>query len=214
MIHVEVRMNHGGELSGTVVDSEGRPVKGAGVSTAAPVDPRIANSPFPEPLKGRQPSLHTEAETKTNADGSFIIKKLAVGNYSLRAEHIEFSPVQLKNVDVTITPTKPVAIPILRGAVVHGRVTKKGEPQADYLVNVTALLDGLPIGKQHTARTNDEGEFRIAEPLIPTNYQIQCREEKSGNENPFELPLQMKNSQRKFKIEKGKAKVEQNIDLK
>lgn len=209
---VDVRMNRGGEVRGIVLDSEGRPVSGATVTTAAPNDSPFANSPFAEVLKGRRPTLHTEVKVKTNADGLFVIKKLAVGNYALRAEHIEFSPVQLKDVQVTVKPAKPVAIMILRGAVVHGRVAKQGKPQADYLVNV--IRDGETDGKLHTARTDNEGKFRITERLPPGSYTIRARAETTGNGNPFEALLQLKKTQHSFTIEKGKAKVEQNIDLK
>tara|TARA_R110002096_G_scaffold5514_5_gene25805 strand:- start:1715 stop:3070 length:1356 start_codon:yes stop_codon:yes gene_type:complete len=211
---VEVRMNHGGELRGTVVDAQGRPVSGATVTTVAPIDAPIADALFPEIQKARRPTFHTEAKVQTLADGSFVIKKLAVGNYVLRAEHTEFSPAKLENVDVTLKPRKPIAITVIKGSVVHGRVSKQGKPQENYLVDVWAVLDGKSIGQPHTARTDKQGNFRIAERLPPGRYRLLARMENNGNENPFELLIQMRDSEVLFEIEKGKAHAALNIDLK
>lgn len=209
---VTVRMNRGGALRGVVVDADGRPVKGAVVKTAAPSELQGAPSPFLQIVQQRRASLHTLAETKTDGEGRFEFQELALGNYVLRARHIEFSAAHVEDVPVTLKARGPVKITVQRGAVVHGRVTKNGAPLQDWIVQVGRVGRAGFSGKEVRARTDKDGRFRLAERLPPGPYQIRCHDE--SNENPFGQLLQLKESTRTFDIGKGKAEVEQNIDMK
>jgi hypothetical protein len=211
---VTVRMNFGGELRGVVVDESGLPVSGATVRTVAPRPGKPSNPLFDQILKRKWQSVLTETSTQTAKDGSFTIRGLTSGYYQLETQHSQFCKLVLEDVSVTVEPSKPLKLRMLKGTIVHGTVTKDGVAMGSYLVTVIPLVGSNPLRLAgFPAYTNNQGEFQLADRFPPGRYIIHAHRAPDWNRNQGQSELEIKASQREFQIEPGKDKVEQNIEL-
>lgn len=205
---VVVKLQQGGTIRGSVIDSSGKPVAGATVKVATREMPPLA--PF---LKGQ---LHVEepSEAKSNPDGSFEIKRLQPGKYRVKVRHDEFSTSRTGEIKVENRDKQTVTVTMKRGATIFGRVTKGGRPQGNWQVRIAELSRGRQFAEILTTLTDKEGNFEFAERLGPGRYRIRTMSGSDNVENPFEQLLQLKHSERNIDIKAGERKLEHNIDLK
>ena len=214
-VDLVVTMSRGGRVRGVVLDDQGKPVAGAEVATAAPQrGPDLAgHNPFAKLLERLVPDLHTQKTVRTRADGSFDLDRLMLGEYVLRARHLEFCASQRDGVRVTASGDVQLTFRLEPGAVVHGVVRKDGKPLAGVAIQISTVVGKGETPKTWRVRSDAEGRYRAPTRLPAGNYKITGFVEGDGAENPFEKLLQLKRSERTFEIGKGGGKVEQNLDI-
>lgn len=208
---VVVRMNNGGTVRGTVVDSKGRPIAGATVQASPSIKP--TPNPLESFLKNLKPRVPKPRTATSDRDGSFEFTRLVPGKYVVRALHEDFSTSQTDTVKVTEKARRAVKVTLKPGAVIFGRVTKDGKPMANYQVRVTTLLRDDKFGGNFVTRTDDEGNFKLPERLAPGRYRIESMSD-ANSENPFGKLRELKESQHDFDIDQDQRKLERNIDFK
>ena len=122
--------------------------------------------------------------TRSNADGRFFIPNIRPGTYRLAAVRPGYVKTEYgqrisggPSLDLVVTPGQrlsDIRLSLIRGAVVSGRVTDKGQPVgiADVVAMKPVYNDGqttmVPV---LTDRTNDLGEYHIFW-LPPGRYHI------------------------------------------
>ncbi len=120
---LDFQLSPGKNIGGTVVDPQGKAIKGAKVTVAAL----------------SQKSQQTETAT-TNQDGYFVAHGLKVGVYTVMVEAEGYltadeKPIPAGQTDLTITLERT-------GIVIVTVLDKNGDPQQDFHCNLKAAFDG------------------------------------------------------------------------
>lgn len=154
---VEVELQHGATLRGRVADEAGRPVADAEV--------RAAESGF-WGFSGQ-----TLAETKSAADGTFVLEHVAAGKSVALAECDGFLESEGERVELRDGEDRAgIALVLSRGASVAGRVTlSDGAPASAAEVHVTfdpAALAGMSAmnaarGAEGKSKAGEDGRFEV-----------------------------------------------------
>jgi len=206
---VVVKLDKGGTIRGSVIDANGQPVAGAAVRVASKDDGKIGLL-----LTGKPVRLKVPAKVRSNRDGSFELKRLKPGKYRVEVAHDEFSTSRTHEIEIANQAKQTVNVTLKRGALIVGRVTKRGRPQNNFEVRISELTKEKKFATAITTRTDAEGRFAFDQRIAPGRYRIQTMSGAKGGENPFEKLLQLKDSQRDIEIKAGERKLEHNIDLK
>jgi protocatechuate 3,4-dioxygenase beta subunit len=128
---VDIRMNMGGTITGSVVGPDGLPVAGAQVSTHDDSFEDALDSFF----ENLVPTNVTERKTRTNSEGKFVLKLLTPETYQVRVAHHNFTDKSL-----------------------HGTVyNQSGAAAARAFVHLESY-DGQ---KTYTDRADDKGNYRF-----------------------------------------------------
>jgi protocatechuate 3,4-dioxygenase beta subunit len=210
---VTVTLNFGGELRGIVVDEQGQPVAGATIATGA--QPALRGGLI---LAGQQPTLGgtttaTAASTTTATDGSFAITKLTPGNYQVRYQHGQFCPAVQSNVAIPMGSSKPMRIVMQHGALVHGTVRENDVPVAGCSFTILpSNLGSFSLASEDAITTDEHGRYQLTERLPPGSYYLVGYPPSIGG-RAMRMIGRDKPFQRTFRIEPGKDKVQQNIEL-
>jgi len=125
----------------------------------------------------------TTLATFTDPDGSFELRELAAGQYTIYASrrgYLDDDPIRRATSPIEVAPNggrAEVNIPLMRAGVIGGQVTDEfGEPVAGVQVRVgrsfyvngrRQLLSMAHMGLEH--QTDDEGRFRVGN-LRPGRY--------------------------------------------
>src|SRR6185369_7223769 len=95
---VTVRLTRGGQISGRIVDSAGKPVGRARIRTK---DPEWDDDGFTQMLGNEFPSNVTEVDVRAGEDGRFLLNGLTPGTYQMRIEAAKFTLFVKQEVQVT-----------------------------------------------------------------------------------------------------------------
>lgn len=142
-------------VSGLVTDAAGRPLPRSRVVLGSA-------------------GLRWTRQTESDANGSFVIKGLGNGRFTLRAmsgQRVSASAVVALD-ETTLLRPKHVRLTLQTGVFVQGRVqSDQGRPVADASVDVMAMpSDDLPF----TGKADREGRYRLG-PIAPGKYQVLAR---------------------------------------
>jgi hypothetical protein len=154
--YVDIHMRAGARITGSIFDSEGRPVANAVVSAKAGTERLVAG-----------PGLVLGSDVdETDLDGSFVLE-VAAGSIWLAAVHedlgglayspnntLYLDPGDEAHVDLTMTA----------GCIINGRVVNsRGEPGSKG--SLEAYVGGLPPNDYTpVSKLDDDGRFRFATP--------------------------------------------------
>ena len=198
---VVVRMSHGGRITGRIVDAATRePVVGATVRT---YDDGHVENPLTQMLEGLGQSGRATAkrETKTDADGVFVLANLNAETYQLRISHDDYSQLVLRGRNVLDGAVDDLGtLALHRGATVRGTVyDSAGQPLAGAEVTLTRKAEGYvePI----SGRTGDDGRFLLERVEAGTYTLHATRPLNAGS--PFDGIVDMKKSEREVTVTEG-----------
>lgn len=165
---LDVLLTRGATLSGRVVDEDGRPVAGAGVSLLS-----SSESPLDAAVRFRGEA----SRLRTRPDGSFTATRLPPGeNQRLSVQHPEFERGTVGGISLVAGGTRSgVVVTIRRGVVLKGRVSDPdGNPIAGAEVSA---------GRSFSVRSSSGGSL--------TRMRIEMMEAprtvRSGGDGAFEL---------------------------
>ncbi len=154
---IDVRLERGVTITGSVIDEKGRPVEGAKIRQV---------------LESRWEHFVSIC-TSTNADGTFRLDQIAPGTISLSAEpdtkNTSFRPT-------VVLEGKPGAelrwdLRLMAGVTIRGRVEdESGAPLVGWRVEGVPLAEGIRTFPKPT-RTDDAGEFELRG-CAPTAYRV------------------------------------------
>ncbi len=166
---LDILLTRGATLSGRVVDEDGRPVAGAGVSLLS-----SSESPIAAALRSRTAAA---SRLRTRPDGSFTATRLPPGeNQRLVAQHPEFERGTVGGISLVAGGTRSgVVVTIHRGVVLTGRV---------------ADPDGNPIaGAEILAETSRAVRSSAGGSMARTRVGMreEPRSARSGENGTFEL---------------------------
>lgn len=178
---LDLSLRLGTELTGRVVDVDGKPIEGARVNARTLEQPR-----------GFDLSLVTKLvryEDTTDADGRFVLRGLLANRFFIEAEHPSYLPARKIWRERDAQPGTVFSLELKRGAFLSGRVVaKNGDPVTRFRVkarsqNIRRMRVGPEWGQPprrpnpYNDRSpwlrngefeiqNDAGEFRVG-PLEP-----------------------------------------------
>ncbi len=212
---IEVTMSRGATLRGRVFAEDGTPLPGATVVTqAAGADP---DSPIWKLLASSVPDRITATRTTTDAEGTFVLPQLALGDYQLEVDHAEACRTLVRSilVDRPVEQTVP-PIHLAHGAAVSGHATVGGRRAGQIkvvLVEANAGRQG-PTARFETV-TDAQGAFRIPRRVPPGTYEL--RAAVVGTVDPdahiLQQLLQLQRSSITVVVTAGQAVVERDIDI-
>ena len=155
----QVRLTAGGSLTGTVLDSAGKPVAGAKV---IPLSMAMG-------LRGRYESeFETEAgAVLTDSSGHFVLPHLLSGSETLKISGPDYSPLIVP--DLGVVEGKSTAVPAItlgQGGSIAGTVYDSlGKPLANVAVNFERSSDagwpGETTGRIASTITDQNGHYHI-----------------------------------------------------
>ncbi|MBK8097896.1 MAG: carboxypeptidase regulatory-like domain-containing protein [Planctomycetes bacterium] len=217
---VVCRLTLGGVIEGHVVDDQGRPVSGAVVvtdhSSGMLLDPGNA---FGQMLRQFMPEKHSTASARTDADGRFRLTRLAFADYLIRVRHPDFCGAQSQIVTIGSEGQRVDAgeLRLRRGTIVTGTTTLDGQPMGQ--INVTLTTPPAPAGAappteffQANATSDGNGTYTFTQRVPPGTWTIHAVR-RAGTENPFDILVQQKQTQRPLVIAEGTDRVVQDFAL-
>jgi hypothetical protein len=144
---------------------------------------KVVNALTGEPVGGALLQIPGQAATFSDSEGNFALTSLARGHYVLAGREPGFfgeqelgRAIPLDKSTIEVPSDLPVVIKLTPEAVIYGEVKNaEGEPLEDVAVRAERwqTMDGrrqLQVAKE--TRTDDEGNFRLAE-LVPGKYYLQ-----------------------------------------
>lgn len=169
--NVVVQLSEGGQITGFICDSLGKPLKGALVITLP------ANIPESRMLLNDAEKIDTNI-TRTGAstgeDGSFTLNLLHPGRYFLRAYHSEHCNTSIQ--DVVVRPGQPVQLPTIQmrsGATLSGNVKVDGELAGWVKITVSPANEAANATlKCFETFARKDGHFALKERLPPGTYRV------------------------------------------
>jgi hypothetical protein len=226
---VEAVLTLGGVIQGTVIDDAGRPVAGATVTTDMNGG-FAADSGFFEIFRNFIPEKHSKSSVKSDAQGRFRMTKLAYAEYMVRIAHPDFC--EGTALDLKLETEGQVVdvgtIQLSRGTIVEGTTTIGGlaagqvkvsvnAPQPEGTPHVEALQPGQTpkaprIMFSASVVSDNDGRFRLLKRVPPGTYEITASRA-SGNNNPFEVLIDMKESKQQLVIAPGQDRIQLSFNL-
>ena len=222
---VTVRLTLGAMITGTVVDDGGKPLAGAVVSTDR-------NNALPDgvPIFGglgaMLPKRHTQAQTRTDAQGRFRLDKLAFAEYMVHVNHDRFC--RGASHDIVLEREGQIAdigvVRLERGAVLTGFTTIGNLAAGQIKVQL-----GVPPpdrGKAHQrvqqptgrpmfssmAISDNDGRYRMLRHIPPGEYRIHAVRT-SGTSNPFDALLDIRETERRITVSPGQDRLQIDFNL-
>lgn len=204
---IEVRMSTGGGITGRVVDAAtGEPIAGAKVFTQ---DNGYIDNPLSQMFGAMLARTTTSRSSVSDEEGRFTLAQLMPTDYQLRIEHPKFTTLIVRDLDVgeSEEPLDYGDFQLEVGGSITGSVY---DENGAALANATVAMAHLDNpGLTYQTSTDSEGQYSL-EHLATGRYQIHAQRNVQGTGNPFEVLLDVQNSQEEVYIENG---VEQVFDL-
>jgi len=180
--HVAVRLTHGGSISGRLVDPEKRPLQKALVRTKPP---DWTDDDFSRMMEDQYPFNGTMTETRTGADGSFVLKNLSPDQYQIVIEGASFPSWAKAEIAVAEdADTNLGDLTMARGGTLVGTVfdsTGKGVPGA----GVMLYASDDPQPHEYQAKTGADGKFTLRH-VAHGRYLVRPTPPASASTNPLE----------------------------
>jgi len=225
---VDVVVNAGATLVGQVMDSAGKPVVGATISTETDGQIDLGEDGLGAIFGGlvkAAPKRIATVEAKTNAQGTYQIDNLPYGAYQLRATHPEYvggvqSGIQL---DGPGQFTAPV-LTLDKGCVVSGLAGVNGVPIGQVKVRISTPAPQPVPGQPQVAMTNEEmqkrfsttavtlndGTWRFLKRVPPGTYEIMAERMTAG---PFEKIMDHRTSKQTVTVVPGQEQAQFNLNI-
>jgi protocatechuate 3,4-dioxygenase beta subunit len=206
--NVDIYMNRGGELTGTVVDPAGDPLPNVKVTLN---ENNFTDNPFFQLFSAMAgPDAPKRKTVVTNGAGQFHMKLIVPMIYQVAFTHPEYMLTAINDVEVfkgkDATPSMGEIV-MSPGSKVTGRVLDvSGEPIQGATVNLASTDSKLPYMKQTS--TDKKGQYSFNH-VIPCEYKIsaQIRQLKGKNVNIFKTLMLSQNTQQIVYLEEGKSLV-------
>lgn len=196
---IQVQLGRGGSLSGRVVDSDGKPVARAKVSTH---DNDWSDDAFTKAIGITYPTNATGAETRTGADGRFTITGLTPEVYQINVLASGYTGFMRRDLRVTEGVDTPVGdIKLGRGGAVRGTLyDASGKPLVGGTVELR-IADG-DVPRQYSTRTSSDGKFQISN-VTPGSYILTAMRPGGSEANPFAQAGDARNSETRVNVDEG-----------
>ncbi len=213
---LDMTLSNGATIRGHVVDSLGRPLGGATVTTAA--DGADPDSPLWRALAGAAPERITVRGATTDADGQFELPRLSFGRYQLEVRHPDACLARQNGILLDAEGARTIApIRLERGAEVSGRVTIAGRtaPQAKILLTTPSNAALRGGGFRLEAIADADGFFRMPRRVPPGMYELRAAalDTTSPEAQPFRQMQQFQRSAVALSVGDGQERVERDLDI-
>jgi hypothetical protein len=214
---VDVVLSAGVTLRGRVLDENGAPLAGATVVTEA--DGATPDSPAWRMLAGAVPERITAMRVATDADGTFVLPRLALASYQLEIDHEEACRTLVPGLHLEVAGEQTLpAIRMPSGATVTGRATVDGRIAGQMKV---VLSSRLPAGTPPTAAairieavTDPDGAFAMPRRVPPGDYDLRAAVVGTATETQIlQQLMQLQRSATTVTVASGQRHVERDIDL-
>lgn len=222
---VGVTLTLGATITGTVIDEQGKPVRGATVSTD--MNNAFAGSGgFLDFLKQMIPERHSQAQARTDAQGRFRLPRLAFASYMVRVSHPDYC--EGESFDITLSQEGQVhdagVIQLSRGTVITGYTMIEGRAAGQVKVSVMSpqRTEGAPHADQRTleaarafaatAISGNDGRYRVLARVPPGEYRVHAMRA-SGSSNPFEALFDIKATEKTITVVPGRDLMQLDFNL-
>jgi hypothetical protein len=199
---VRIVMSGGGTLRGTVTDMDGKPVPGAFVM----LNPNnYIDSSISKIFNMIAPTDEREVQTQSGANGAYVFEHVTPGVYQVRADHPEFAPFSINDIQVYDDATgvnQPLKLGLPRGAVIAGQAVDDVGPLSFCKVQLNQKDNTF----MDAATTDKNGYFRFGN-LSQGEYDLTVMPEKVGAElvHPFMRLVYAKNSMKEIYVGEGQV---------
>lgn len=191
---VDVEMQLGAALHGTVVDLDGKPVAGASVRL-------IDNAYLPTPLAGLLFGKYSVfGTTSTDAEGAFRFERLDAGTFQVEVTARGYPALYRKDLATVLGEDKDAgAVTLLPGGRIEGTVLDdQNLPERGATVTILA-----EDGSTFETRADQKGEFEFAA-VPPRSYQIVARAGPSSKvENPIAFVTKVATAAQRISVDAG-----------
>ena len=218
---IDVVLSAGVTLRGRVLDEAGAPLAGATVVTQA--DGATPDSPAWRMLASAVPERITAMRVTTDAEGNFLLPRLALASYQLEVDHEEACRTLVPglHLDAPGEQTLP-AIRLPAGATVTGRATVDGRIAGQMKVVLSSRLPagtppGTPLGAaaiRLEAVTDPDGAFVMPRRVPPGDYDLRAAVVGTATDTQIiQQLMQLQRSATTVTVAAGQRRVERDIDL-
>ena len=179
---IDILLEAGGIIKGTIVDGEGHPVSSAVISVHGEDFTLDSNNTLFGAAIG-DPNNMPQVKTRTNAKGEFTLDNVFAGTLTLQIEHAEYLDELVTSMSSSGTTTNVGRLVIYQGGSVHGVANdKNGDPLAGGTVTIRS-----PNGTffHRTVTLDAKGRYRIPG-LAAGTYSVIA--DAATNENSFLFP--------------------------
>jgi protocatechuate 3,4-dioxygenase beta subunit len=209
---MNVTMQQGGTLAGTVLGQDGNPLADVTVETRGN---GFEDNALTRMFAGMMPERITRASTRTGPDGRFEFDRLTPGTYQARLSHPAHFELSVNDLIVAEgQSTDAGRIRLGRGAELSGTATVDGVPAGQIRVTVSSVPDPTNPGAvafMAETTTDDEGRFRLSRRLPPGEYQ--ARAARQSLATPLLQVLDFAKTREDFRIAPGQESQQIHFSL-
>lgn len=231
VVQVEVRMVVGGTITGTVINDRGEPVAGANVASDFNAG-LAADTELFHIFGAMMPEKHTKQTTTTDAQGRFVLRRLAFAEYMVRVAHPQYCEGKAINLKVEQEGQAVDAgvIQLAVGTIVEGITTVGGAPTGQIKVSLSMPMspelmkaaqqpNSDPQQQAAAARalfsantlSDGEGRFRMAKRVPPGTYKVTAARHNTAS--PFDALIDIRETERMVTIAPGQESVTIDFNL-
>ena len=179
---IDILLEPGGVIKGTIVDGEGRPVSSAVISVHGQDFTLDSNDTLFGSALG-DPNNMPQLKTRSNSKGEFTLDNILAGSLTLQVEHSEYLDELVTSMSSSGTTTNVGRIIIYQGGSVHGVATNNN---GDRLAGGTVTMTTPSEAFFHRTITLDaKGRYRVSG-LAAGTYSVVVAA--AANENTFAFP--------------------------
>ncbi len=231
VVEVEVRLSVGGTIAGTVINDRGEPVAGANVASDFNAG-LAADTELFGIFGAMMPEKHTKQTTTTDAQGRFVLRRLAFADYMVRVAHPQYcegKAINLKIAEEGQTVDAGV-IQLALGTVVEGITTVGGVPTGQIKVSLSMPMtpelmkaaqqpNSDPQQQAAAARalfnanvlSDGEGRFRLQKRVPPGTYKVTAA--RHSTDSPFNALIDIRETERMVTIAPGQESISIDFNL-
>lgn len=224
-VEVTATLTDGATIVGIVLDDQGKPVRGANVSTDMNGALSGDGGPFLEFLRKMAPEKHSKAQTRTDGEGRFRLAKLAFADYMVRVSHDAFC--EGTAIDIHLSePGQTVdagTIQLMRGCLLEGFTTTGGMAAGQVRVTLSEPPPAPVAGGGEAPKvakmpfsvstvSDNDGRYHMLKRVPPGTYKMQAMRE-GGNDNPFEKIFDIKETERTVTISAGQDRMQIDFNI-
>jgi len=198
-----IRLTRGGSISGRVVDSGGKAVPRARITTH---DREWSDDTFSQMLGSAFPSNVTQVDVRCDESGRFVLSGLTPDTYQMHIRAAGFTRYIKNEIPVTDgAETKLGDIVLSHGGTLRGTLfDPSGKPLVGGTINVVA--DDGRIGIGYSGKSGSDGKFLIVN-VAPGRYLVSGARGGSPESNPIEFMGDLRSSQKQVTITEDNTSV-------